>query len=391
MLLGDYVEQNDDRELRTIILARIREKGRITFAEYMRACLYEPGLGYYTSPGRKVGAAGDFYTSSNVHQVFGRLIAREISRMWETMAAPAHFDIVEVGAGNGRLARDILDTISELDPALYGALTYRLVEAEPTLREMQCEMLAGHEAKAAWSTSADLAGGRLSFTGCLLSNELLDSFPVHLVEMTPDGLREVYVTALGEEFAEAFDLPSTPELAGYLARLGIELLAGQRAEINLAAPRWLETVARSMVRGFVLTIDYGYTAAELYAPLRKNGTLLCYYRHRVEENPYIRAGLQDMTSHVDFTTLMERGEELGLTKIWFGEQYRFLMGAGMLEEMMTLEARAASEEERLKNRLILKKLILPEGGMGDTFKVLIQAKGVENPQLLCMKEWGNGL
>jgi SAM-dependent MidA family methyltransferase len=209
--------------------------------------------------------------------------------------------------------------------------------------------------------------------------------------MTPDGLREVYVTALGEEFAEAFDLPSTPELAGYLARLGIELLAGQRAEINLAAPRWLETVARSMVRGFVLTIDYGYTAAELYAPLRKNGTLLCYYRHRVEENPYIRAGLQDMTSHVDFTTLMERGEELGLTKIWFGEQYRFLMGAGMLEEMMALEARAASEEERLKNRLILKKLILPEGGMGDTFKVLIQAKGVENPQLLCMKEWGNGL
>jgi SAM-dependent MidA family methyltransferase len=391
VLLGDYVEQKDDRELRAIILGRIREKGRITFAEYMWACLYEPGLGYYTSPGRKVGAEGDFYTSSNVHQVFGRLIAREIGRMWETMGAPEHFDVVEVGAGNGRLARDILDTIVELNRELYGALTYRLVEAEPTLREMQCEMLAGHGAKAAWSTAADLAEGRLSFTGCLLSNELLDSFPVQLVEMTPDGLREVYVTALGDEFAEAFDLPSTPELTEYLARLGIELLAGQRAEINLAAPRWLENVAHSLARGFVMTIDYGYLAAELYAPLRKNGTLLCYYRHRVEENPYIRAGLQDMTSHVDFTTLMARGEELGLAKVWFGEQYRFLMGAGMLEEMMAMEARAASEEERLKNRLILKKLILPEGGMGDTFKVLIQAKGVENPQLLCMREWDSGL
>ncbi len=134
-----------------------------------------------------------------------------------------------------------------------------------------------------------------------------------------------------------------------------------------------------------------YPAAELYAPLRKNGTLLCYYRHRVEENPYIRVGRQDMTAHVDFTTLIRRGEELGLAKVWFGEQYRFLMGAGMLEEMMTLEARAGSEEELLKNRLLLKKLILPDGGMGDTFKVLIQAKGVDNPRLLCMREWSKGL
>lgn len=390
-LRGGYVERNDDRALREIILGRIREQGRLTFADYMRACLYEPGLGYYTSPGRKVGAEGDFYTSSNVHQVFGRLIAREISRMWEAMAAPDRFDIVEAGAGNGRLARDILDTLAEINPVLYDALTYRLVEAEPSLQESQRDMLGSHAPRAAWHTPADLAEGRFPFTGCLLSNELLDSFPVHLVEMTPSGLQEVFVTANGDEFAEVLDLPSTPELEEYLARLGVGLLAGQRAEINLAAPRWLEGAARSLARGFVITIDYGYTAAELFAPLRKNGTLLCYYRHTVEENPYIRVGMQDMTTHVDFTTLITRGEELGLTKVWFGEQYRFLMGAGMLEEMMALEARAATEEERLKSRLMLKKLILPEGGMGDTFKVLIQSKGVDAPQLLCMREWGKGL
>lgn len=385
------MELCDDRELRAIILARIREKGRITFAEYMRACLYEPGLGYYTSPGRKVGAAGDFYTSINVHQLFGRLIAREIGRMWDAMGAPSQFDIVEAGAGNARLARDILDTIAEINHALYDCLSYRLIEAEPSLQGIQRDMLGGHGEKAAWSAPAELGKGGLSFSGCLLSNELIDSFPVHLVEMTRDGLREVYVSAAGDAFAETLDSPSTPGLEEYLKRLGIELFAGQRAEINLEACRWLADVARSLARGFVMTIDYGYPAAELYAPLRKSGTLLCYYRHMVEENPYIRVGRQDMTAHVDFTTLISRGEELGLAKVWFGEQYRFLMGAGMLEEMMTLEARAGSEEELLKNRLLLKKLILPDGGMGDTFKVLIQAKGVDNPRLLCMRDWSKDL
>ncbi len=385
------MDPSDDKELRAIILARIKEKGRITFENYMRTCLYEPGLGYYTSPGHKVGAEGDFYTSINVHRVFGRLIAREIGRMWETMAAPAHFDIVEAGAGNGQLARDILDTIAEINSGLYDILVYRLIEAEPSLQDIQREMLAGHRNKAAWNAPADLSTGKLSFSGFLFSNELIDSFPVHLVEMTVNGLKEVYVTAEGEEFSEILDLPSTPELEEYLKRHCIELFPGQRAEINLESSRWLEGVARALTRGYVMTIDYGFTAAELYAPMRKNGTLLCYHRHKVEENPYRRAGRQDMTSHVDFTNLISRGEELGLTKIWFGEQYRFLMGAGLMDEIATLESGAASEEEHLKNRLTLKKLILPEGGMGDTFKILIQAKGLENPGLLCEREWLQGL
>jgi len=385
------VEQADDRELRAIILDRIGARGRITFADYMRACLYEPALGYYTSPGRKVGAEGDFYTSINVHRVFGRVIAREIIRMWEAMDSPPRFEIVEAGGGNGRLALDILETVAELSPPLYEVLTYRLIETEPSLRDAQAAMLAGHGEKWRWNTPEDLATGHLTFSGCLLSNELIDSFPVHLVEMTPTGLMEVFVTAADGEFAEQLDLPSTPELEERLARLGVELLPGQRAEINLDAVRWLAGVARALERGFVMTIDYGYPAAELYAPFRKNGTLLCYYRHRIEEDPYIRAGMQDMTSHVDFTTLIDRGEALGLEKVWFGEQYRFLMGAGLMEELMAMEAGASSEEERRNSRLILKKLILPDGGMGDTFKVLIQAKGVKSARLLCMGEWANHL
>src|SRR5512133_3400270 len=128
---------NNDSRLKDLLTQRISQHGRITFAEFMAACLYEPGLGYYTSPGRKVGAEGDFYTSSNVHRVFGRLIAREIARMWQSMGRPPEFQIVEAGAGNGRLAADVMDAIAELEPSLYATVTCRLIEAEPTLAETQ--------------------------------------------------------------------------------------------------------------------------------------------------------------------------------------------------------------------------------------------------------------
>ena len=381
------MEQIESTPLAGILLERIRLQGPMTFAVYMAACLYEPALGYYTSSGRKVGAEGDFYTSSNVHQVFGRLIAREICCMWETMGRPESFQVVEPGAGGGQLAGDILNALAELRPELYGSLTYRLIETEPSLAAIQQDFLADHHPRLAWSDPSELADGRLRFTGCLLSNELLDAFPVHLVKMTPAGLQEIYVGADAGGFVEVLGEPSTPELAGYLQRLGIVLATGQRAEINLSALDWLGAVATALERGFVITIDYGYLALELYGPMRRNGTLLCYYRHTVEENPYLRPGLQDMTSHLDFTSLMGEGERLGLHKVWFGEQYRFLMAAGLMEEMLALEASAASTEEQLKNRLALKKLVLPDGGMGDTFKVLVQVKGVDDPRLLSLQEW----
>ena len=385
-LTGETV-QDATSPLQVILVDRIRAHGRITFAAYMAACLYEPGLGYYTSPGQKVGAEGDFYTSSNVSAHFGRIVAREIVKMDELLGSPDPFDLVEVGAGNGRLACDLLDYLLAEAPGLYKRLVCRLIEAEPTLKLVQEELLGPHGAKVVWHSAAELAAGALRLTGCLYSNELIDSFPVHLVEMTPDGLAELYVTLTGEELAEEIGPPSTPELAAYLERLGITLMEGKRAEINLAAPKWLASVARSLNRGFVLTIDYGYPCSDLFSAARLGGTLLCYYRHQVEENPYLRPGEQDITSHVDFTTLMKVGEDEGLTTAWFGEQYRFLMGVGFMEEMVFLEESERPPEEKLKVRLLMKKLILPEGGMGDTFRVLVQAKGVENPRLLCMNDW----
>jgi len=373
----------DNTQLRNIIAARIAEQGRITFADFMAACLYEPGLGYYTSPGRKVGAEGDFYTSITVHAAFGRVIAREIAQMWRCMGSPSGFTLVECGAGNGRLACDIMDFLAEREPEMYRNLRLVLVEKEPSLEAAQCEMLADHVEWISWLTPEEFASGEFTFSGCLYSNELIDALPVHRVLKTSDGLREIYVTLKDGEFVEEAGETSTPEIGEYLKRVGVELHPGQMAEVNLNGPEWLTTVSKALRSGFVLTIDYGYPALEMYSPHRNQGTLLCYHRHQTEENPYIRLGLQDITSHVDFTTLIKCGEGLGLQSVWFGEQYRFLLSTGIVEEIEAIERSECSNEEKLRLRLTLKKLIMPEGGMGDTFKVLIQSKGVDVPRLLC--------
>jgi len=377
-----------ETSLKDIIAGRIAEQGPITFASFMEACLYEPGKGYYTSPGRKVGAEGDFYTSISVHAAFGRVIAREIAQMWRSLGSPARFTLVECGAGNGRLACDIMDFLAAREQELYAGLDLILVEREPSLEAAQAEQLADHPDRVRWLSPEGFNAGGFSFSGCLYSNELIDALPVHRVLMTADGLAEIYVTFREGELAEESGPLSTPAIAEYLRRLGIELLPGQQAEINLAGLEWLAVAARALESGFILTIDYGFPAEELFAPHRKNGTLLCYHRHQVEENPYIRLGLQDITSHVDFSSLMKRGEEMGLQTVWFGEQYRFLLSAGIVEEIEEIERSEVSQEEKLRLRLTLKKLIMPEGGMGDTFRVLIQSRGVTSPRLLCLRGIG---
>ncbi len=371
--------------LNVIIADRMARQGRLTFAAFMEACLYEPGLGYYTSAGRKVGAEGDFYTSISVHAAFGRVIAREIAQMWRCMDSPADFTLVECGAGNGRLACDIMDYLKEREAALYAGLALVLVEREPSLEEAQTAMLAGHNGRVRWLSPEAFGAGDFRFRGCLYSNELIDALPVHRVVQSESGLEEIYVTLGDGELAEVTGPLSTPAIAEHLRRLGIELHPGQQAEVNLAGPEWLASASRALESGFILTIDYGFPATELYAPHRSRGTLLCYHRHQVEENPYVRLGQQDITAHVDFTSLMRRGEELGLQPVWFGEQYRFLLAAGIIEEIEEIERSDVSGEEKLRLRLTLKKLIVPDGGMGDTFRVLIQSRGVAAPRLLCQR------
>lgn len=378
----------DDTRLKDILDQRIARQGRITFADFMTACLYEPGLGYYTSPGRKVGAEGDFYTSISVHAAFGRVIAREIAQMWRCMGSPEIFTMVECGAGNGRLACDIMDYLAEREAQLHDSLHLVLVEKEPSLESAQREMLSAHVEQVTWLSPDEFSSGRFIFSGCLYSNELIDALPVHRVVMTADGLQEIYVTSKDGELCEEGGPLSSPAIKDYLARIAIELHPGQQAEINLAAPAWLASASRALHKGFILTIDYGFPAAELFAARRTRGTLLCYHRHQTEENPYIRLGHQDITAHVDFTTLMKCGEELGLKPEWFGEQYRFLLSSGIVEEIEEIERSDISDEQKLKLRLALKKLIMPEGGMGDTFRALIQSKGVESVRLLCQRRIG---
>jgi SAM-dependent MidA family methyltransferase len=377
-----------ETQLNKLLKQRIAMQGRITFAEFMSACLYEPGLGYYTSPGRKVGAEGDFYTSISVHAAFGRVIAREIAQMWCCMGGPASFALVECGAGNGRLACDIMDYLAEREVSLYGGLRLVLVEKEPSLESAQRDMLAAHTDHVTWLSPDEFSSGRFTFSGCLYTNELIDALPVHRVVMTGEGLREIYVTCKDGEFSEENGPLSTPAIESYLARIAVELHPGQQAEINLAAPAWLASAASALQKGFILTVDYGFPAAELFAPHRTRGTLLCYHRHQTEESPYIRLGNQDITAHVDFTTLIKCGEELGLQAEWFGEQYRFLLSTGIVEEIEEVEKSNTTDEQKLKLRLALKKLIMPEGGMGDTFRMLIQSKGVENVRLLCQRRIG---
>jgi SAM-dependent MidA family methyltransferase len=374
--------------LNDILDQRIARQGRITFADFMAACLYEPGLGYYTSPGRKVGAEGDFYTSISVHAAFGRVIAREISQMWRCMGSPPTFTLIECGAGNGRLACDIMDYLAEREAAMSAGLRMVLVEKEPSLEAAQREMLAAHTERVAWLSPDEFASGRFTFSGCLYSNELIDALPVHRVIMTIDGLQEIYVISKDGQFCEETGPLSTPAIKDYLARIAVELHPGQQAEINLAAPAWLASASKALQVGFILTIDYGFPAVELFAPHRTRGTLLCYHRHQTEENPYIRLGSQDITAHVDFTTLITYGEELGLRPEWFGEQYRFLLSAGIVEEIEDIERSEVTDELKLKLRLALKKLIMPEGGMGDTFRILIQSKEVESAHLLCQRRIG---
>jgi len=302
--------------------------------------------------------------------------------MWRSMGCPGNFVLVEAGAGDGRLACDIMDFLAEQQPDCYRKVSMVLVEQEPSLVAVQANLLTSHSGKLSWLTPDKLQQFR--FSGVMYSNELLDAMPVHRVLMTEQGLKEIYVTSASEnQFQDIVDTPSTPELDEYLKRFGIPLHPGQEAEVSLAALAWFESAVYCLQKGFILTVDYGWVKSALYAPERSLGTLLCYYRHTVEDNPYSRVGQQDITTHVNFSALIERGEELGVKTLWFGEQSRFLMSAGIIKELEEIELSELPEKEKLRLRLVIKRLIMPNGGMGDTFRVLVQVKGVPEPELGC--------
>jgi SAM-dependent MidA family methyltransferase len=362
--------------LHQIISDDIREKGPLTFARFMEICLYYPQYGYYSSGRACRGREGDYYTSPTVHPIFGALLGKQMAQMWRALGAGA-FEIVEMGGGEGYLCLDILDYLQGNEPQFYDLLRYRMVEISPVYIEKQRGLLSPHRAKITWDSVADV--GAMEVEGCFFSNELVDAFPVHRVVMEEGELKEIYVDVDNGEFQEARNNPSTPELEVYFKHAGITLIEGQRAEVNLEAFRWLHEVSQGLKRGFVITVDYGYPAQELFSPHRREGTFMCYRGHRVLSDPYSHLGLQDMTSHVDFTSLINCGEGCGLKLTGVVPQYRFLLALGILEEAARV-GEGKGSWETMNERLTLKNLMLP-GGMGETFKVLIQHKGIERPQL----------
>jgi SAM-dependent MidA family methyltransferase len=373
--------QENPTPLSALLLQKVKDSDGVCFADFMEQALYHPEYGYYMAPRDRIGKAGDFFTSSSVNALFGRLVARQLIQMFSLLGGGT-FQVVEQGAGEGHLAQDILDAIAEEAPGLYSQLRYTLIEVSQDNRQRQAENLEKHSDRIAWCVADDWS----ITSGCFISNELVDAFPVHLVERHGGALQEVFVTNLNDAFVEELREPAGPELSEYFSWLGSSPVEGNRAEANLAAPEWLRNVGEQIEKGFAITIDYGYPVEELYAPYRRAGTLMCYHRHQADDNPYDRVGEKDITAHVDFTALQQAGSEVGLETLWFGEQYRFLLALGFFEELVRLEAAATNEKEARALRLTLKNLIMPEAGMGETFKVLVQGKNVGSPELTCSRE-----
>jgi SAM-dependent MidA family methyltransferase len=325
----------------------------------MAEALYGPE-GYYASRPRLGGADADFFTSPELHPAFGALLGELASRVWAALGRPERFDLVEHGPGTGALCRDLLDWADHVVPSFGAAIRYRLVEASASLRELQRETL----------TTAGVLDGRVRweeaegaglFSGLILANELVDALPVHIVVMRDGHLRERYVVLEGEGLGWQEDSPSTPELSAYFERLGVWPAEGNIAEVNLDGVAWMERTAAMLGRGAMLVLDYGYPAPELYAAERRHGTLLTYRAHMLGSDPLRDVGGQDVTAHVDFTSLARAGERGGLETVGLISQAALLRRLGLDGYLRRLEGAQVSALDHDANRRALLTLIDPDG------------------------------
>ncbi|HVY76205.1 MAG TPA: SAM-dependent methyltransferase [Puia sp.] len=315
------------RTLKENIIDRIRKEGPMSFRSFMDTCLYDPEWGYYNARQERIGKQGDFYTSPCISPLFGEMVARQIEECWALMGKPP-FTIVEYGAGPGHLCRDILIALKPND-ALYSGLRYCIIEQSAGMQKAEKELLPE---KVSWHSGIlDIP----DLQGCVLSNELLDNFPVHQVVMQQE-LMEVFVDYREpEEFAELLR-PASPQLKEYFRGLEVSLPLGFRTEVNLQMIPWIRDIARALQRGFLITIDYGSYSSALYDEKRRQGTLLCYHRHTINDNPYARPGEQDITAHVNFSALNRWGERFGLSSLGLTSQFRFLQGLGLAARLREL-------------------------------------------------------
>lgn len=346
------------------IAAEIGPGGWIDFARYMELALYAPGLGYYAAGSTKLGEAGDFVTAPELSPLFGRTVARHVAQVLSHTGG----EVVELGAGSGRLAHDLLLELAELGtlPARYA-----IVEVSAELRERQQRLLARLpdtlRERVLWLDTMPS-----HTTGVVLANEVLDALPVHVVGWYDNGIKERGVTWTGEAFAWT-ERPLQP---GPLLHRAHEIAPAPpyRSEINLLAPALIASLAQSLQRGVLLFFDYGFGAGEFYHPQRSDGTLMCHYRHRAHDDPFFYPGLQDITSHVDFTAVAVAGVRAGLRLAGYTTQAMFLIDAGITDVMSGTPPEDAAAY--LPQAAQVQKLTSP-AEMGELFKALALARDVD--------------
>jgi SAM-dependent MidA family methyltransferase len=372
--------------LRQVIEREIGERGPIPFSRYMELCLYHPELGYYSRPVEQFGKAGDFYTSSDVQAVFGRLLARQFEEIWRELGSPAAIEILELGPGRGLFAQDVLDWSEKKFPAFFEALHFSLVERSPVLRGKLDQILARFLAKGKASLVSShggaeavplQAGHRVGKPAVnpdtpliVFANEFFDALPVEIISLQ-GTLR---IGAEGNRLMESYAPPSAEE-GNLLDRYGVHPGPGERIEVPLQAWRYMAGLAASIPSGAVIAIDYGYTREEQRAG-RHRGTLMAYRQHSAIANPYQAPGEQDLTAHVNFTALAAAAEEGGLRTQPLLTQSQFLMGIGEPNQFADAFADCHLPAERAKVALQLKHLVSP-AGMGECFRVLVGAKAVD--------------
>ena len=333
----------------------------ITFARYMELALYEPHLGYYSGGNALFGAAGDFVTAPDVSPLFARTLARQVAQLLEPGDA-----ILEFGAGSGALAEELLRALAELG---HGEPSYLILETSPGLRARQRERLG---ARAQW---IDQLPQR--FRGVMLANEVVDAMPVHALAWTGNGVVERGVCANEGELAWC-ERPAQGEVLARAREIdaAVSQSARYESEISLAAPAWMRAAAESLARGALIVIEYGFPQREYYHPQRSSGTLMCHYRHRAHGDPFYLPGLQDITAHVDFSTLAQSARAAGLEVLGFAGQAQFLVNCGITELLAGVDA---SDVRRYAPLAAAANRLLSPAEMGELFKVLVVGRGIDRP------------
>ena len=371
----DDFAQQCSRELMAIIKAEINASPQgICFADYMRCCLYYPGLGYYSAGSHKLGQGGDFTTAPEISPLFSEAVSHHVA---DALVQCSQRDVLEFGAGSGKMAVAMLQELQRLDCL---PTHYFILEASADLQERQQEYIAS-EIPELIDHVTWLAALPDTFEGVMVANEVCDAMPVHLLHFTHDSVFERGVT-LEDDQLRWYDLPLASQHLQVRAD-EIRQLIGQQeyiAEINLAAESWLQTLAQILQRGAIFIMDYGYPRNQYYHPQRNSGSLMCYYRHQGHDNPFIYPGLQDITAHIDFTALAKTAVESGLSVAGFHTQADFLV-AGDITQLAAEEIGQQSFAD-LEKATALKRLLLPQH-MGETFKVLTLSIGLDSmPRLL---------